>query len=79
MTFDPRFMSWDRWSSETKAAHLTNGTLPQGVPEERWQDWASMALAIPANAQRQIPQPQFFASWRDWAYRFNEYVVLAEQ
>jgi hypothetical protein len=41
---------------------------------EEWRDWAASAR----RAQSQVPDPYQFASWSDWADRFNQVMSLSE-
>lgn len=76
MSIDPRHLSWQQWSSETKALYFPS--LPSHTDEDNWKDWAAMAAsAIPALAAVHIPLPQFYQNWQDWAFRFSEYAALA--
>lgn len=76
MTIDPRFIEWPQWSALTASQTLAYADLPRDVPEQKWAAWATFAAgAVPAVAAVQAPLPIFYATWRDWALKFNEYVA----
>lgn len=71
--FGTRFGSWDHWTSLMVSVHLQHGPagIEQRVPEERWQEWATQFVSLPEHAGDNLPRPQFFKSWQDWAEAVN--------
>lgn len=66
LIYDPRYQSWDNWSSLMVEAY-SGQQLQIGVSEENWKDWASGLMAIDIFQNEALPNPQFFEDWRQWA------------
>lgn len=66
LVYDPRFHTWDSWSSLMCEAYAAQ-QLGIGVPEEKWKDWADGVNAINLFNNEAIPSPELFATWVDWA------------
>lgn len=65
ITYDPRYMTWDQYSSLMAEKFAPNqlGT----VPEDRWRDWVSGMNGIGYFVESGIPDPRGFDDWRQWA------------
>lgn len=70
--YDPRFLSWERWSSLMNSVHLQAGPgVEQPTPESKWREWAEQFIGAPSNAGLNLPQPYGYSGWRQWAYAIN--------
>ena len=66
VVYDPRYHTWDSWSSLMVEAYATQ-QLAQNIPEENWKEWASGLKAIDVFENEAIPGPYVFNTWQDWA------------
>jgi len=66
MVYDPRYHTWDSWSSLMVEAYAGQ-QLAIGVPEEQWRDWADGINAIDIFTNEAIPRSKGFDNWQDWA------------
>lgn len=70
---DPTFMEAVEWTD--RMALLLPGIQTIKIDrEEDWRAWARHVLQSTSISQYNPPNPDFFLSWREWAYRFNEAV-----
>lgn len=65
LVYDPRFHTWDSWSSLMVEAYSAQ-QLGINVPESDWRRWAEGINAIDVFANEAIPAPQYFNAWQDW-------------
>ncbi|WP_455363614.1 hypothetical protein [[Eubacterium] cellulosolvens] len=76
MNIDPRGMTFTDWSDRV------NGVLVNRTPwrfdgdESEWREWAQHLKDHPDFQGQNIPQPEAFADWEEWAMRFNQTVEL---
>jgi hypothetical protein len=66
LVYDPRYQSWDNWSSLMVEAYAAQN-LQIGIPEEKWKDWAEGLMAIDVFQNESIPNPYLYEKWQDWA------------
>lgn len=66
LVYDPRYHTWDTWSSLMCEAYAAQ-QLSIGVAEENWRDWAAGINAIDVFMNEAIPSPQYYDAWQDWA------------
>jgi len=66
VVYDPRYQTWDNWSSLMVEAYAAQN-LQIGLKEEDWRDWASGLTAIDIFQNESIPNPYLFENWKDWA------------
>jgi hypothetical protein len=66
LIYDPRYQTWDNWSSLMVEAYAGQ-QLQIGVPEDQWKDWASGLMAIDVFQNEAMPNPIFFEDWQGWA------------
>lgn len=72
---DPTFMSAVEWTD--RMAMLLPQILPLKInQDEDWRAWAMHVLQSPDISRYNPPNPEPFAHWREWAYRFNQTVPL---
>lgn len=65
---DPRGIPFERWAA---ACYDTLPlTFPMPVSEAQWMGWASAAVAAFQVAGYQVPTPDGFPGWREWAEEF---------
>ncbi len=78
VVYDPRFLTWERWSALTQSAHLQHGpaSILRPVPEERWREWAQQFTSPPDHAGDHVPDPRGFRTWQDWALAVNHLFYL---
>jgi len=76
LIYDPRYHTWDSWSSLMCEAYAAQ-QLGSNVPEENWRDWAAGVDAIDVFANEAIPSPYTFASWQDWASALMQTVNMS--
>jgi hypothetical protein len=76
MIIDPRGLSVIEWT-DFMADELSGfSTAPRLVSPEDWQGWALAVCQSPRIAAFNPPNPTVFASWLEWAERFNSAVDL---
>lgn len=65
----PDYISFEDW-----IANLAVDFPQQNVPiDYREDDWRNFVTGLISNSTfSDIPQPDYFSDWRDWAYRFYE-------
>ena len=66
LVYDPRYHTWDSWSSLMVEAYAGQ-QLAIGIPEEQWRNWASGINAIDVFMNEAIPSPDYYSNWQDWA------------
>jgi len=66
LIYDPRFHSWESWSSLMCEAYSTQ-QLAINTPEDQWREWAEGLSAIDVFMNEAIPSPHGFEKWHDWA------------
>lgn len=66
LVYDPRFQTWDNWSSLMVEAYAAQN-LQISVPEEEWKNWAVGLKAIDIFMNESIPEPYLYENWQDWA------------
>lgn len=66
LVYDPRYHTWDSWSSLMVEAYAGQ-QLSIGVSEEQWRNWASGINAIDVFMNEAIPSPDYYSNWQDWA------------
>ena len=66
LVYDPRYHTWDSWSSLMVEAYAGQ-QLAIGVSEEQWRNWASGINAIDVFMNEAIPSPDYYSNWQDWA------------
>lgn len=72
MTIDPTHMTVTDWC-DSMAFILAPFLVPQKLlSENEWKLWARNVIQSPALARVRPPDPEYFSSWREWAYRFNQ-------
>ena len=64
---DPRLYDFARWASDVREHGF--GDAPMFATEERWTEWADYLTSTAAGLQCNLPSPQGFANWQDWAQR----------
>lgn len=76
MIIDPRGLTVTDWC-DSMALQLSAVMIPEKLlAPERWQDWARNVVQVPAISAFQPPSPNGFDDWSEWAFRFNQVVVL---
>lgn len=76
MSIDPRFLTIERWTSQTAPLLLQFGFVPSEADSDTWQRWATSARSLPSFGSLQIPDPRTFDDWQAWAFMFNEKIGL---
>lgn len=66
VVYDPRFQTWDNWSSLMVEAYAAQN-LQIGVEEQNWKDFAVGMMAIDVFQNEALPNPYLFENWQDWA------------
>jgi hypothetical protein len=66
LVYDPRYHTWDSWTSLMCEAYAAQ-QLSMNTPEEEWKDWASGLKAIDVFVNEGIPGPYIYENWQDWA------------
>ena len=75
MPFDPRMLSFERWSSLTAPLLATFGWVPVTANEDDWKSWARAVKALPAFGAVAVPGPGLYDDWHLWAFRLNEVLL----
>ncbi len=70
---DPQGLDFNTWAARVTEQFASYG-IPEPFNESRWKDWACSLFAANALTQKDIPSPQGFTDWRQWASRFLETV-----
>ena len=66
VVYDPRYHTWNSWSSLMVEAYAAQ-QLSINTPEEEWQKWAAGLKAIDVFENEGIPGPYIYENWYDWA------------
>lgn len=66
LVYDPRYHTWDSWTSLMCEAYAAQ-QLSSNTPEEKWKEWAAGLKAIDVFTNEGIPGPYIFENWQDWA------------
>jgi hypothetical protein len=66
LVYDPRYHTWNSWSSLMVEAYAAQ-QLSANTPEEEWKQWAAGLKAIDVFVNEGIPGPYIFENWQDWA------------
>lgn len=66
LVYDPRYHTWESWSSLMCEAYAAQ-QLSIRVPEEEWRSWAAGLNAIDLFMNEAIPSPYLYDRWFDWA------------
>lgn len=74
VTYDPRNMTWDQWSS--LMAELFAVQNLGIVPEEQWKDWADAMSAFGSFQSSGVGDSRGFEKWQDWAYHLIGTMVV---
>lgn len=69
---DPRYMTVQDWTAAVAIDLEEFGSVPQLLNPAAWQDWAATVVGMSAISGVVLPNPYDFASWGDWATRFND-------
>ena len=72
MAYDPRGMSFERWSALTAQSLLPYGSVASSAQEETWKQWGESVKNVPALQARSVPSTRGFSDWQSWAFRLNE-------
>lgn len=65
-----------QWVAQTTPVIAQYGDASRLLDEDKWREWASDVISIPQIAAVGAPLPAGFATWQEWALRFNEAVML---
>lgn len=77
MNVDPRpFKHFKDWAGATILPLAPLVLAPAPPDDEHWQAWALSIIQVPSVAGYQPPDPRDYASWTEWALRFNQAVPL---
>lgn len=71
---DPRYMTAVEWTD--RIAGLLPFTVPRLYNEMEWKNWARSLLLNPTISNNDVPDPEDFDDWQQWAERFNQAVEL---
>jgi hypothetical protein len=66
VVYDPRYHTWDSWTSLMCEAYAAQ-QLSSNTPEEEWKQWAAGLKAIDVFTNEGIPGPYIYENWQDWA------------
>ena len=66
LVYDPRYHTWDSWTSLMCEAYAAQ-QLSSNTPEEEWKQWAAGLKAIDVFTNEGIPGPYIYENWQDWA------------
>ena len=66
LVYDPRYHTWDSWSSLMCEAYAAQ-QLSINTPEEEWKKCAAGLKAIDVFENEGIPGPFIYENWYDWA------------
>lgn len=73
---DPRYMDLPYWSALVSASLLPHGFVARSAIEDNWREWADQVRSLPALAPLRVPDPRWFETWQNWAFKFNEALFL---
>lgn len=74
---DPRGMTAEQWTDAMSLQFAdTSVTIMKLMDESAWPEWARNVVNAPEFSGLNIPSPEYFSDWREWADRFNEAVDL---
>jgi hypothetical protein len=75
-TIDPRYMDVVDWCDlmVQNLGALTDA--PQLLNAADWQVWATSVVSSPEIRVLHPPDPRYFESWQEWAFRFNQAVSI---
>ena len=65
LVYDPRYHTWDSWSSLMCEAYAAQ-QLSANTKEENWKQWAEGLKAIDVFTNEGIPGPYIYDKWQDW-------------
>ena len=66
LVYDPRYHTWDSWSSLMVEAYAAQ-QLSINTDEKEWRSWARGINAIDVFMNEAIPSPDYYENWQDWA------------
>ena len=66
VVYDPRYHTWNSWTSLMCEAYAAQ-QLSSNTPEEEWKQWAAGLKAIDVFTNEGIPGPYIYENWQDWA------------
>jgi len=66
LVYDPRYQTWNSWSSLMCEAYAAQ-QLSINTPEEEWKQWGAGLKAIDVFVNEGIPDPYIYENWQDWA------------
>ena len=66
LVYDPRGHTFESWAALMVEAYSTQ-QLQMGLPEDKWQEFATSLLAIDVFNNDAVPQPYAFDRWNEWA------------
>lgn len=72
MIIDPRPLSAVQWIDFTSLALSNFGPVIKIERASEWKQWALDVVQIPAIAALDVPDPDEFENWQEWAIRFNQ-------
>jgi hypothetical protein len=76
MNVIPVQMSVMEWAEAMILPLSSKIVCPRLLNGDQWRDWGNKLIQFPAIAAYNPPQPEKFNDWREWAYQFNQTVVL---
>ena len=72
-TIDPRQMtSAKSWCDAMSLSLINVGQLPHIRDDTEWKAWATGVIAALGATVTQLPSPDSFEDWKDWAFEFNK-------
>lgn len=67
LVYDPRYHSFESWSSLMCEAYATQ-QLQSNATEDEWKEFAAGMMGIDVFQNEAIPSPYLYEDWRDWAH-----------
>lgn len=68
---DPRGLTVVEWCDRMIPALESYGTIGRLDNPDEWRDWARRAYNLTASLRQNVPSPDWFSDWQDWANAFN--------
>lgn len=73
MIIDPRPMELEAWINAVTFSIRDYGFVPQLLGSD-WKSWARNVIQLKTLSQYQLPDPEDYTDWREWAIYFNDTV-----
>lgn len=66
---DPRYMSLTQWADAVILTVSDTWSFGRLTDEDKWRDWATAFVTASGYSQRNLPDPNQFLDWQEWAQR----------